>query len=271
MKSRSPVVGIRKRGDEFIVETEAGEEYTARVVISNADPVLTLGELVDQEIVPSEMQQKVEQLRPSLGAFFAYVGTDLDLPSLGITDGNIHHSDDLDLNKIYETLHSPTPSETVPWFFLTSPSVKDPDGGHAPPNHHVVELFTFIDYGVFEKWAEFPSMERGREYDRFKEQMGRRLLKGAERYIPGLSDHLKCVDYATPLTNEYWVNAVGGGCYGPEQTPDQVGPGRFTSFTAGIEGLFLVGAGTLGGGIMACVASGVFAGGKATSYLGLRS
>jgi hypothetical protein len=36
------------------------------------------------------------------------------------------------------------------------------------------------------------------------------------------------------------VNAVRGGCYGPEQTPDQIGPGRFSSFTAGIEGLFLV-------------------------------
>ena len=56
-----------------------------------------------------------------------------------------------------------------------------------------------------------------------------------------------------------------------EQTPDQVGPGRFSSFTAGIEGLFLVGAGTLGGGIIACVASGVLAGGKATSLLGLKS
>ncbi|NWG01787.1 MAG: NAD(P)-binding protein [Syntrophaceae bacterium] len=78
------------------------------------------------------------------------------------------------------------------------------------------------------------------------------------------------VEYATPLTNEYWVNAVKDGCFGPEQTPDQVGPGRFSRFTAGIEGLFLVGAGTIAGGVMPCVASGVLAGAKAASFLGLK-
>ena len=271
MKSRSRVVRIEKRGDEFIVETEAAEKYTARVVISDADPVLTLGKLVDPQIVPSKVQNKVKQLRPSVGGFYAFIGTDLDLPSLGITDANIHHADDFDLNKIYDTLHASKLPENVPWFFITSPSVKDPNSGHAPQNHHTVEIFTFIDYGGFEKWANSPSMKRGEEYERFKEQMGQRLVKASERHIPGLSEHMECVEYATPLSNEYWVNAVRGGCYGPEQTPDQVGPGRFSSLTAGIEGLFLVGAGTLGGGIMPCVASGVLAGGKATSLLGLTS
>jgi phytoene dehydrogenase-like protein len=110
-------------------------------------------------------------------------------------------------------------------------------------------------------------MKRGEEYETLKKKFGLRLVKAAERYIPTLSEHMECVEYATPLSNEYWVNAVRGGCYGPEQTPDQFGRGRFTTFTAGIEGLFLVGAGTLGGGIMACIASGVFAGEKAAKLL----
>jgi len=270
MKSRARVVRIEKKGDEFQVETEDGEKHTARVVISDADPVLTLGKLVDPQIVPSKVQRKVKRLRPSVGAFYAFIGTDLDLPSLGITDSNIYHSDDFDLNKMYDTSHASTPPETVPYFLLTSPSVKDPNGGHAPPNHHTVELVTFVDYRHFEKWADAPSMKRGEDYERFKEQVGQRLVNAAERYIPGLSEHMECVEYATPLSNEYWVNAVRGGCYGPEQTPDQVGPGRFSAFTAGIQGLFLVGAGTLGGGIMPCVASGVIAGEKASSLLGVK-
>jgi hypothetical protein len=39
------------------------------------------------------------------------------------------------------------------------------------------------------------------------------------------------------------------------------------SFTTGIEGLFLVGAGRRGGGFLACVASGVLAGGDVAKYL----
>ena len=93
------------------------------------------------------------------------------------------------------------------------------------------------------------------------------IIKASERYIPNLSKHLDYVEYATPLSNEYWVNAVQGGSYGPEMTPNQMGPGRFNSFTAGIDGLFLVGAGTLAGGIMPCVASGVLAAGKASKYI----
>ena len=270
MKTRSRVVKIDRRGNEFQVETEAGEKHTARVVISNADPFITLGKLINPQIVPSKIQKKVQLLRPSIGAFYAFIGTDLDLPALGISSANIHHYEQFDMNKIYEIIDTWTLQESLPCYFITSPSVKDPDGGHAPQNRHTVGIFTFINYHMFEKWADSPSMKRDDEYKALKEKIGEGLVKAAERYIPNLSGHLDCVEYATPLTSEYWVNAVKGGCYGPEQTPDQVGPGRFNSFTAGIEGLFLVGAGTLGGGIMPCVASGVLAGRKAASLLGLK-
>jgi all-trans-retinol 13,14-reductase len=123
------------------------------------------------------------------------------------------------------------------------------------------------DYDSFSKWAKSPSMKRAEDYKSLKEKIGERMVKAAERHIPGLSEHLDHVEYASPLSNEYWINAPAGGCYGPEQTPDQMGPGRFGNFTAGVERLFLVGAGTLGGGIMPCVASGVLAGGKAAKHL----
>ncbi|MBW1978487.1 MAG: FAD-dependent oxidoreductase [Deltaproteobacteria bacterium] len=102
---------------------------------------------------------------------------------------------------------------------------------------------------------------------RFKKHIGERLLKAAEKYIPDLSGHLEYVEYATPLSSEYWVNAVKGGCYGPEQSPDQMGPGRFSDFASGIDGLFLAGAGTIGGGIMPCVLSGIRSAKKASEFL----
>ena len=258
---------IDKKGNEFSVETESGESHTTQVVISNADPVITLGDLVNPRLVSSKIRKKVQHLRPSLGGFYAFIGTDLDLPSLGITDGNIHHHEGFDVNRLYEIMTAPTLQEAVPFYFLTSPSVKDPHGGHAPLGRHTIELFTGISYSVFEKWRDSPIMKRGEEYDVLKEKIGKRLVKAAERYIPNLSEHLNHVEYATPLSNEYWVKAVKGGIYGPEQPPDQIGPGRFSSFSAGIEGLFLVGAATLGAGIMPCVESGVLAGEKAASLL----
>lgn len=267
MKNKARVVRIDKKGSEFSVETESGEKHTTRVVISNADPVITLGKLVEPRLVPSKIRKKVERLRPSLGGFYAFIGTDLDLPSLGIADGNILHYDRFDVNGIFEIMTDSSLQETIPFCYITSPSVKDPQGEHAPPGRHAIVLFTYSNYSIFEKWRNTPSMKRGEEYDALKKKIGKRLVKTAERYIPNLSEHLDHVEYATPLSIEYWVNAVKGGTSGPELTPDQMGPGRFSSFTAGIEGLFLVGVGTLGFGVMPCVHSGVLAGEKAATLL----
>jgi len=267
MKNKARVVKIDKKGSEFSVETDSGENYTTQVVISNADPVITLGKLVDPRIVPSKIRKKVERLRPSLGVFYAFIGTDLDLPSLGIADGNILHYDSFDVNRVFEIMTDSSLQETVPFCYITSPSGKDPQGDHAPPGRHAIELFTYSNYTIFEKWRNAPSMKRGEEYGALKEKIGKRLVKTIERYIPDLSEHLDHVEYATPLSSEYWVNAVKGGISGPEQTPDQMGPGRFTSFTAGIEGLFLVGSGTVAFGITPCVHSGILAGEKAAALL----
>lgn len=267
LKRNSRVVSIDKRGTEFMITTESGESYTARAVISDADPVITLGTLLDHELVPSRIKRKAQRMRPSGGSFYAFIGTDLDLPSVGVTDANIIHYSDYDINRLFKQWPVSIPPEDFPMFFITSPSVKDPEGGHAPAGYHTIEIITGASYRLFERWAHLPSMKRGEEYQGLKEKIGERLIAAAERYMPDLSKHIDFVEYATPLSSEYWVNAVRGGNFGPDQTPDQVGPGRFITFSAGISGLFLAGAGTMGGGVMACIESGLRAGGKAATYL----
>jgi len=267
LKKNSKVNSINKIGNEFILTTEKGEKYTTRAVISDVDPVLALGTLVNSELLPTKIKKKVMHLHPSGGSFYAFIGTDLDLPSLGITNANIIHYSDYDINKLYAQLAGPATYDTFPIFFITSPSVKDPKGGHAPEGHHTVEIITGASYKMFEKWAHLPSRKRGEEYESLKEKIGKRLIASAEQYIPELSQHIDFVEYATPLSNEYWVNAVRGGNFGPEQTPDQMGPGRFADFTAGIEGLFLAGSGTTGGGIMPCIESGIQAARKTAVFL----
>lgn len=268
LKNKSRVVSIKKHANNFVVKTEDGEQYSSRAVISNADPAITLGKLVDPEMLPDKIKKKAVSLNPSHGSFYAFVGTDLDLPSMGITDNNITYYDSYDINKVFETQIAPNPPEVFPNFFITSPTVKDPDGGHAPEGFHNVGIFTWaINYDQFKQWTGLPSMKRGKEYTALKQRIGDRLITSAEKYIPGLSSHIDMVEYATPLSNEYWVNAVRGGNYGPDHTPDQFGRGRFNAFSTGIDGLFLAGAGTLGCSIMLCIASGFLSANKAAEYL----
>jgi all-trans-retinol 13,14-reductase len=152
---------------------------------------------------------------------------------------------------------------------VTSPSLKDPDRRHAPDGCYAIEIISGLGYDhPFTPWSGTRSRERDREYFRLKNQIGMSLVRSAERYIPDLSCHLDYVEFATPLSNEYWVNSFNGGNFGPEQTPDQFGPGRFVNCTAGIEGLFVVGAGALSAGVASCIASGVWAANQAVELLG---
>jgi phytoene dehydrogenase-like protein len=272
LRNRSRVTSITKRDKVFRVTTAADRVYSARVVISNVDPTLTIGQLVSPaELVPRRLRAKALNLKPSDGAFYAFIGTDLDLPKMGIGTANLIHLDGYDLNTIFNRLTVPRVPEEIPYFFLTSPSLKDPHGGHAPQGCHSLQIITGSSYKLFEKWSHLPSGQRGETYRSLKRAIGMRLIHAVERYIPGLSRHLEQVTFATPLTNQHWVNAREGGNFGPDQTFSQVGPGRFIDCAAGIRGLFLAGAGTFGGGVMSCMASGLFSAIKALDYLQVRS
>jgi len=119
----------------------------------------------------------------------------------------------------------------------------------------------------FLPWTGTRSRQRGEAYDHLKNRLGMQLVRSAERYLPGLSDHLEYVEFATPLSSEYWVNSFQGANFGLEQTPGQFGAGRFYDCTAGIEGLFLVGSGTISGGVLSCMASGVWAASQVLDFL----
>ncbi|MCF8145289.1 MAG: NAD(P)/FAD-dependent oxidoreductase [Deltaproteobacteria bacterium] len=269
LKNRTPVTGIHRSGTEFIVTDRSGETVSARTVISNVDPLIAFQKLVDPGIIPRSIKKKVARLRPSAGSFYAFIGTRIDPAAAGLTDANIIHFEYTDVNRTFASIDGRQGSDPFPYYFVTSPSLKDPDHRHAPDGCHTLEIISGLGYEhPFTPWSGTRSRGRGGEYLRLKNQIGMSLVRSAERYIPGLSSELDYVEFATPLSNEYWVNSFGGGNFGLEQTPDQFGPGRFCDCTTGIQGLFVVGAGAICAGVLSCMASGVWAADKAVEFLG---
>ncbi|GAB4303910.1 MAG: NAD(P)/FAD-dependent oxidoreductase [Myxococcota bacterium] len=261
LKNLSRVINISKEGETFTVKTER-KTFRSKCVVCNADPTLLFTTLLDKSLVSDRTRKKAEDMIPSVSSFYAFIGTDLDLPALGVSDAVISHSDSFEWrwderNKLWDEFDS---------FAITSPSARDPAGNHAPEGMHTAEVLALAPFERFKKWAHLPSMKRGEEYEGLKKEFGMKLLKKAERYIPGLTEHLSFVEFGTPLSNLYWVNAPSGGCYGPAQTPNQMGPGRF-GITTEVKGLFLCGHGTFGGGIFPSALSGEFAAKKTLDFL----
>lgn len=268
LKNRSPVIAVTRKKGRYIVTTENGETVSAKTVVSNVDPLIAFRQIIDPEIIPLKTKKKIARMQPSAGAFYAFIGTSLDLAAAGITDANIIHYAHQDVNRSFAAMAERRPSDPFPYFFITSPSMKDPQSSHAPDGCHSLEIISGIgrDHG-FKPWSGMPSRKRGGEYERMKETIGLSLIRSAQRYIPGLSRNLDFVEFATPLSSAYWVNSFEGCSFGPDQTPRQFGPGRFLNCTAGIEGLFIVGAGAISGGIMSCIASGVWAAQQAAALM----
>jgi all-trans-retinol 13,14-reductase len=240
----------------FSVYGAHDKHFHARSVISNVDAKTTF-DMVEGARPDRWTRRKLARMQPSLGTFCVFLATDIDIRAHGITDANIWHYGDNDIEAGYAEVFAGRMPER-PLFFMTAPTLKDPDTQKAPAGHHIVELITFAPSQMFKPWWQQPSMKRGPEYQALKANIRDRLVAGAERYIPGLRDRIILEESATPATVWHFVRGREGGIYGPALTPEQSLHRRVFP-SVGIPGLYLAGASVFGAGVFTCLMSGLTA------------
>lgn len=241
------------------VRLKNGAEYFAPQIISNVDAVVTYRQLVGVDNLSSSLRKKTQSTKHSIASMCLFVGTDLDVAKAGMTEANIWNYPSVDIDAAYApVLAGKMPQDD--FFFLSSPSLKDPISGvKAPPGHHTLEFVTLVPYEPFSRWAETKTQKRGTDYEQMKTELEQRYLTAIEKYVPGLRNHVTTIDLGTPQTNVTYAAAPHGAIYGPEQSPQQMTPFRYGTRGA-IEGLYLCGSSVLGAGIVPCAVSGSVAG-----------
>ena len=242
------------------VELDSGEEIRAGVVISNADPEVTFGQLIGTDRLSPRLKRKVDSVKYSTSCLSLFFATDMDLRAEGLDSGNMWYYDHADVDKIYSDglTDAVLSDETPSGMFLTVTTLKDPSKMHASRGHHTCESFAFVGYEAFEKWARTKRFAGARttDYDGMKEDLAWRMVRGLEKRIPGLSKHIAYYSLGTPLTNAHYLNATRGNLYGIDKRPSQVGPLAFSPRTE-FDGLYLCGASTISHGVAGVTASGV--------------
>ncbi len=239
------------------VQLDSGEEIRAEVVISNADPEITFGQLIGREHLSVKLKRKVDTVKYSTSCLSLFFATDMDLRrDGGLDSGNFWYYDHADVDKIYTDglTDAVLKDETPPGMFLTVTTLKDPSKMHS--GQHTCESFAFVGYDAFEKWAHTQYGARPADYEGMKEDLAWRMVRGLEKRIPGLSKHITFYSLGTPLTNEHYLNATRGNLYGIEKSVKQVGPFAFSPRTE-FDGLFLCGASTLSHGVAGVTRSGI--------------
>lgn len=257
-RTEAPVASISMwEGRTFGVELEGGEHLAADVVVSDTDPTITFGQLLDRAWVPPRLLEKARRTEPSVATFAVYLGMRRDLRRHGLGAFDVWDYPDWDIDAVYARAAEGNLAH-APMLFLSPNSLKDDAGALAPIGSSTLEIVTPFPYVMFARFRDRPHGDRGPEYEREKERVADWLLEAVEHRYPGLVGDVVVREASTPLTNELYTRAVQGAAYGSALTPAQVGHRRFGT-TTHIPNLFLAGSGVLGDGVMSCLASGQLA------------
>ena len=245
---RSPVRRIVvEEGRAQGVVLENGQRIGAGRVLSNADALQTIHELVGSEAFPRRYLATLARMKPSLSAFVAYLATDLPLERATTCHETFYYP-----SWDHDAAHAESEAGLPTWVSVTAPCLADPT--LAPPGEQLLLLTTLVRHDAADWRAS-------------KRMLTRRLVESADRWVGGLASHVRFCEGASPRTLERYTRNTHGALYGFELSPRNIGPGRPGAQTP-IEGLHLVGHWTQpGGGVTGVVTSGVQA---ARSILGLR-
>jgi phytoene dehydrogenase-like protein len=234
---------------------------TAPIVLAAGDIKHTILELLDPAVVPRKLQHKVRGYEMALPLAVLYLVIDRDLAADGLPPTNYFVYPHDDLQGEYARARRGEFSDD-PAVFISSASLKDRDNPRLCPTGHTNLQLMTVAPPQPSSWGLEMGKERGEAYQAAKDELSRRMLKTADRALPGLSDSVVYSDLSTPSTETRYMGVSDGTSYGIAATPDQVmwnRPGPATP----IPGLYLAGAstrtghgitGTMGGGVQAATA-----------------
>ncbi len=243
------------------VVLDDGTQIRSKRVISNADPAVTLGRLVNPEFIGWRTKRALAKTRWSVSAISLFMAADVDAEALGLDSGNYWYNENTDVDEAFRLAEGKTfDGSRLAGQFLTCTSLKDRSKGLG--NTHTFEAFAFVPYEGFREWTHTRYGERPADYAEMKKQLTDKMLVGLERFAPGLSSKVTFAELGTPLTNEHYCASTKGNLYGTAKTRAQVGPFAW-QIRSEVKDLFLVGASTVGHGVFGGHVSGVLAAAKA--------
>ncbi len=163
---------------------ENGEEIFSETVISNCAADKTFNELVGKDYLPDWFLTDLKNMKPSLSGFVVYLATDLDVSKFK-TGHEMFVYNSWDHDEMYKEQLAGIPESSLG---ITIPTLVDPS--LAPEGEHLVTLMIMVPYDIGRPWKDT------------KEEYTKIILEKAEKVLPGLKNHIKFIESATPTTLE---------------------------------------------------------------------
>jgi len=230
------------------VETAKGDLVRADYVVSNANPIHAVYDLIGADNVPASYLKALAAEHIAISTFNVYMGLDCPGEEVGMSNHEIFYNATYDHDIHYDAMYQ---LNTPPYWAITNYNASDPE--FSPPGTCVLVITSLFDYSP---WMRVPPERYAEE----KRALAAGLIDSADRFVaPGLKDHLKVVEVSTPLTNMRYSGNPGGSILGFDYSV--TGSSMFRLPNKGpLEGLYFANAWVrLGGGFETCITSGFLA------------
>jgi len=263
IEGRGGSVLLNSRVEKILVQDGAAcgvraadnRQYSAKVVVSNANAHDTFHRMLEADAVPKDYMAKLDGYSVSLSSFQIFLGLKQDLVrALGIKDSEIFYNTGYDPEADYKAALAGESSN--PGFGLTLyDNIFD---GYSPKGKNTINILTLNGY---DHWKPFEADYRNGDkaaYNREKTRFADRMISQVEKVLlPGLAKAIEVKEIGTPLTNLRYTGNYRGAIYGFDQTLDNSGAQRLPHKTP-VKNLYLAGAWTSPGhGYGAVIPSGL--------------
>ncbi len=208
--------------------TADGMTHRADVVVSNADPTFTYGELLPKRHRPRHTDRRLRRVRQSMSLFVGYFGATRTWPELA------HHT--ILLGPRYEGLLDDIFRRRVlaPDFSLYLHAPTRTDASLAPPG---CEAFYVL--------SPVPNLRSGTDWKAVGDEYFDHILESVEqRLVPGLRGSITTRFTMTPDDFAGDLRSPDGAAFGPEPLLTQSAWFRYHNRSNDVSGLYFVGAGT---------------------------
>ena len=239
------------------------KEIRSKIVVSNADLLHTINDLLPQEAVPAKLKARVPEFEMGGAIFITCLGIDTkagNLASYGMGARNEWCFDSTDIEGLYADIGAGRIDPRCA--YITSATLKDPTtSGHAPDGVETVEVMTLVPHkpehwGVTAEQIKDGTYRKQPAYLANKKHVEEGCIAWLDKQYPGIAQHVVFKESATPMTQTRYTQASGGTGYGLAATPEQFMEGR-PGHRGPIDGMYLAGANTRSGhGVVGALMSG---------------
>ncbi|XP_072493572.1 all-trans-retinol 13,14-reductase-like isoform X2 [Notamacropus eugenii] len=211
LDSAGRACGVRVKKDQRLVN------IFSPTVISNAGILNTYERLLPEKVrcLPG-IQTHLEMVQHSVSTLCVFICLRGSKKNLGLEANNCYVYFDTDIDQAMERYLSLSRDQAVahiPYFFITSPSAKDPTWKDRFPDQSTLMMMLPARYEWFEEWQEEPPRKRGSDYEALKDSFIDASMSVLMKLHPQLEGKVHNVSVGSPLSHQVFLAGSHGENY----------------------------------------------------------